>query len=97
MYRIELVRFSFYLIRFARELSLALFLVGCPDQLANVDLEATPAGGLEVAVENLGVSADDVLTFPVLDQVQTLKRAQDVVRFYCRHIAKLLHSSATTC
>jgi hypothetical protein len=75
--------------------SLALLLVGRPDQLANVDLEPAPACGLEVPVQDLGVRADDVLPFPVLDQVQALQCAQDVVCFYCRHIAQFLRAGAT--
>jgi hypothetical protein len=46
---------------------LALLLVGSPDELANVDVQAAPPRRLEVAVEDLRVSADDVLPFAVLD------------------------------
>lgn len=76
---------------------LALLFVRCPDQLADVYVEAPPPRGLEVAVEDLWVRADDVLPFPVLDQVQALQRAQDVVRFDCRHVAQLLRASVTAC
>lgn len=76
---------------------LALFFVRCPDQLANVHVEASPARSLEVAVKDLWIRTDNVLPFPVLDQVQTLQRAQDVIRFYRRHVAKLLHTSEIPC
>jgi hypothetical protein len=46
---------------------LALLLVGSPYELANVDVQAAPPRRLEVAVEDLRVSADDVLPFAVLD------------------------------
>jgi len=46
---------------------LALLLVGRPDQLTNVDVQAAAARRLEVAVQDLRVGADDVLPFAVLD------------------------------
>jgi hypothetical protein len=46
---------------------LALLLVGSPDQLANVNVQASPTRRLQVAVEDLRVRADDVLPFAILD------------------------------
>lgn len=56
--------------------------------------EAGRSSGLEGAVDDGGGGADDVLALLVLDEVEVLQRADDVVRLDGRQVAQLLDGDA---
>ncbi len=56
-----------------------------------VDHSGVSLGGdLEVLLDDLGRDRDDVLALPVLDQIERLQRADDVLRLDGGHLAHVL-------
>jgi hypothetical protein len=69
-----------------------LLLVGSPYELGSIYIKTPSPCCFQMPFQQLWICTYDMLAFPVLNQVERLKGADDVFSFDSSHVAQLLHT-----
>jgi hypothetical protein len=69
-----------------------LLLVGSPYELGSIYIKTPSPCGFQMPFQQLWICTYDMLAFPVLNQVERLKGADDVFSFDSSHVAQLLRT-----
>lgn len=69
-----------------------LLLVGSPYELGSIYIKTPSPCSFQMPFQQLWICTYDMLAFPVLNQVERLKGADDVFSFDSSHVAQLLHT-----